>query len=131
MPIGNLTSQLFANAFLNEADHFAKRVLKIPLYIRYMDDMAVFGSDQRAVRRQAAALIDWLARERRLEARCKGAPAMRTTGAFTWLGYTVDREKRRISGPTLRRMRGRLKGAAREGDDIEGRLHAELRGLLF
>lgn len=46
IPIGNLTSQYFANFFLSEIDHYAKEVLKIPIYIRYMDDILIFENDK-------------------------------------------------------------------------------------
>ncbi len=42
LPIGNLTSQYFANYFLSDLDHYAKETLKIPCYIRYMDDILIF-----------------------------------------------------------------------------------------
>jgi retron-type reverse transcriptase len=45
IPIGNLTSQYFANFYLSRFDHFAKETLKIPVYIRYMDDILVFEND--------------------------------------------------------------------------------------
>lgn len=38
IPIGNYTSQFYANIYLNELDHFVKRVLKVKYYVRYMDD---------------------------------------------------------------------------------------------
>lgn len=41
IPIGNLTSQYFANIYLNELDYFVKHHLKIPVYIRYMDDFVM------------------------------------------------------------------------------------------
>jgi hypothetical protein len=41
IPIGNLTSQLFANLYLNELDYFIKHNLKIKYYIRYMDDWVI------------------------------------------------------------------------------------------
>lgn len=45
LPIGNLTSQYFANFYLSSADHLVKEYLKIPVYVRYMDDMLLFGDD--------------------------------------------------------------------------------------
>lgn len=134
LPIGNLTSQLVANVYLDGADHFAKRVLGVPLYLRYMDDMVLFGDHHGELCRQVAALIDWLARERRLEARPKGEAAMSTRGAYTFLGYTVDRARRRVAGRTLRWMRARLKAAARSPEDLEAleeTLAATIQGLLF
>ena len=40
LPIGNLTSQFFANVYLNPFDHFVKEVLRCPFYLRYVDDAA-------------------------------------------------------------------------------------------
>jgi RNA-directed DNA polymerase len=46
VPIGNLTSQYFANHYLSPADHFVKESLKIPAYVRYMDDMILWHDDK-------------------------------------------------------------------------------------
>lgn len=46
LPIGNLTSQYFANYYLSDLDHYAKEVLKIPCYVRYMDDILVFEASR-------------------------------------------------------------------------------------
>ncbi len=43
LPLGNLTSQLFSNIYLNEFDQFVKRKLKIRHYIRYADDFVIFS----------------------------------------------------------------------------------------
>ena len=42
MPLGNLTSQFFANVYLNELDYFIKHKLKSKYYIRYVDDFVLF-----------------------------------------------------------------------------------------
>ena len=41
MPLGNLTSQFFANVYLNELDHFVKHTLRVKFYIRYVDDFVI------------------------------------------------------------------------------------------
>lgn len=46
IPIGNLTSQLFANLMLNDLDHFIKRTLKCKYYLRYMDDMIILDNNK-------------------------------------------------------------------------------------
>ncbi len=46
LPIGNLTSQFFANVYLNKFDHFIKRDLKIKHYVRYVDDFVLFHKDK-------------------------------------------------------------------------------------
>ncbi len=46
MPIGNLSSQLFANIYLNEFDHWIKETLRVKHYVRYVDDMAILGESK-------------------------------------------------------------------------------------
>ena len=46
MPLGNLTSQFFANLYLNELDYFIKHNLKIKYYIRYVDDFIILHKDK-------------------------------------------------------------------------------------
>lgn len=46
LPLGNLTSQLFANVYMNEFDQFIKHTLKVKYYIRYADDFVVFSEDK-------------------------------------------------------------------------------------
>lgn len=48
LPIGNLTSQYFANYYLSGLDHYVKEQLRVAGYVRYMDDMLLFG-DERAI----------------------------------------------------------------------------------
>lgn len=47
MPIGNLTSQMFANLYLNELDQYCKHELRLHYYIRYMDDIIILHPDKR------------------------------------------------------------------------------------
>ncbi len=49
MPLGNLTSQFFANVYLNELDQFVKHKLKVMYYIRYVDDFAIFHQSRRVL----------------------------------------------------------------------------------
>ena len=46
LPIGNLTSQFWANVYLNSFDHFVKRELRCPAYLRYVDDFLLFAADK-------------------------------------------------------------------------------------
>lgn len=56
LPTGNLTSQFWANVYLDGIDHFMVHDLGQNTYIRYMDDMVVFGSDKRVLWEVAAAV---------------------------------------------------------------------------
>ena len=46
MPLGNLTSQLFANVYLNELDRYVKQELRVKHYIRYADDFVILSVDE-------------------------------------------------------------------------------------
>jgi len=46
LPIGNLTSQFFANVLLDVVDHFIKEEMLVPGYVRYADDLVLFGNDK-------------------------------------------------------------------------------------
>lgn len=56
LPIGNLTSQYFANHYLSVADHHAKEKLCIDGYVRYMDDIVLFGDDKEELLAKARLL---------------------------------------------------------------------------
>lgn len=67
LPIGNLTSQLFANIYLNDFDHFVKRNLKIRYYGRYVDDMALVHQDKNHLKSIIPSLSDYLKNNLQLE----------------------------------------------------------------
>ena len=50
LPIGNLTSHIFANIYLNELDHFVKDRLRLRWYGRYMDDFYILHADKKFLR---------------------------------------------------------------------------------
>lgn len=63
MPIGNLPSQMFANIYLNDFDHWVKETLRERFYIRYVDDMAILGSSYEELRKLAEIMVARLAAE--------------------------------------------------------------------
>ncbi len=66
LPIGNLTSQFWANVYLNRFDHFVKESLKVPGYVRYVDDFVLFSNDKRQLLAWKTALENELAKLRLL-----------------------------------------------------------------
>ncbi|MBI5060721.1 MAG: hypothetical protein HZB67_00225 [Candidatus Aenigmarchaeota archaeon] len=60
MPIGNLTSQFFANVYLNELDYFVKHGLKAKYYIRYVDDFVILGVSKEKLEFYKAAISEFL-----------------------------------------------------------------------
>jgi len=64
IPIGNLTSQFFANVYLDSLDHYIKEKLRCSYYIRYVDDITVFGNDKTRLWDIKEAIVDYLEKER-------------------------------------------------------------------
>jgi hypothetical protein len=67
LPIGNLTSQLFGNIYLNDFDHFVKRDLKIKNYGRYVDDFILIHKDKDYLRSLIPAMKEYLNKNLKLE----------------------------------------------------------------
>jgi len=61
LPIGNLTSQFFANIYLNELDQYVKHTLRVRGYVRYVDDFILFGDDRARLRECGSAVREKLA----------------------------------------------------------------------
>jgi retron-type reverse transcriptase len=66
VPLGNLTSQLFSNVYLNELDQFVKHKLKIKYYIRYADDFVIFSRDKKYLENLLIPIADFLEKELKL-----------------------------------------------------------------
>ena len=64
VPIGNYTSQWFANFFLQDLDHFIKEQLKVKYYIRYMDDMVLFSRNKKELHKCRIAIEEFLKKEK-------------------------------------------------------------------
>ena len=67
MPLGNLTSQFFANVYLNELDYFLKHKLKIKYYIRYVDDFMILDSSKEQLNVWKEEIDNFLQEELKLE----------------------------------------------------------------
>lgn len=66
LPLGNLTSQLLVNIYMNEFDHFVKRELKVRYYIRYADDFVVLSDDKKYLGNLLPQLRGFLERQLKL-----------------------------------------------------------------
>ena len=60
LPIGYYTSQWFANWFLQPLDHYIKEELRAVCYVRYMDDMVIFGSSKRELHKMFIKIREYL-----------------------------------------------------------------------
>lgn len=114
LPIGNLTSQFWANVYLNELDQFAKRELKCRAYLRYADDFLLFSDDKAALHAWHAELRDYAAERLRLrlhEHKCQVYP---TRSGVPFLGFRHFVDHRRLKRESVVRFRRRLRVMQRE-----------------
>lgn len=88
IPIGNYTSQFFANIYLNELDQYIKRTLKIKYYVRYMDDFIIFDNDLNHLKKCKDIIIDILENEYKLKVNKKKTWICNIDSGFSFLGYT-------------------------------------------
>jgi retron-type reverse transcriptase len=90
VPIGNLTSQYFANFYLSYLDRFAKQTLKIKGYIRYMDDIILWGRTKAQIWYYYGQLKAFL--ETHLKQTFKPVIFNKTSYPFNYLGYIIEKE---------------------------------------
>ena len=135
MPIGNLTSQLFANIYLNELDQCCKHRLKIHYYIRYMDDVIILGQDKETLHRWKAAVETFLREELALDLNSKTSIRPVCQGV-EFVGVRIWPTHMKLRKSTVRRIKREVRKISAlyaAGDmtrqDFYRRI-ASIRGLL-
>lgn len=103
MPIGNLTSQLFANIYLNELDQFCKHQLHTHYYVRYMDDIIILSDDKRQLAEWKDEIEAFLNDNLHLDLNKKTAIRPVTLG-IDFVGYKIWATHRKLKQQTARRM---------------------------
>lgn len=86
IPVGNLTSQLFANIYLNSLDHFIKEVLRQKYYLRYMDDMIILSSNKQELWELHSLIKDFLEYDLKLKLN-KKTQVFNVKRGIDFLGY--------------------------------------------
>jgi RNA-directed DNA polymerase len=109
LPIGNLTSQLFANFYLNELDRFVKHGLRSRYYIRYMDDFLVFGSDKARLAEVKDRIRTFLKDSLDLDLHEGKSQIHRTKRGIVFLGFRVFGGHKMLAPANVRRFKRRLK----------------------
>lgn len=105
LPIGNLTSQYFANAYLAELDHYCKDEWKVKFYVRYMDD--VFMADDS--RQLLKSCVDKFRSEAvRLFLTLKPPVFTSNKEGMNFLGYKIAKGRCELTGRSKRRYRSKL-----------------------
>ncbi len=108
IPIGNLTSQFFANLYLNDFDHFVKEELTARYYIRYCDDFVIFGNSKRWLNQMKSEIISYLG-TLRLRLHENKSRIYRTSEGVDFLGYRIFPNRMLVRKSIVKRYRKRLR----------------------
>lgn len=132
LPIGNLTSQFWANVYLNELDQFVLRVLHCSGYLRYVDDFLLFAESKAELWRWKAALGEQLA-TLRLTMHQQASTVYPVTNGIPFLGfriYPTHRRLKRRNGVAFARRLRRLYQAVAKKELALRDLHTHVRGWV-
>ena len=107
LPIGNLSSQFFANVYLDALDQFVKHVLKVPRYVRYVDDFVLVHESREQLAIWQQQIEDFLRTELRLELKTDRKLLPLTQG-IDFLGYVIYPTHSRVRRRVVSHLRERL-----------------------
>ena len=106
LPIGNLTSQYFANLYLSGIDHYMKEQVVVPLYVRYMDDVLILMKNRATLMSAVRCYIDYA--DRYLHLKIKPPIIGNCVNGIPFLGYRVMSGYTLLAGKSKRRFRHKL-----------------------
>lgn len=104
IPIGNLTSQLFANIYLNELDYFVKHKLRMKYYLRYVDDFVILHESKEKLREIKQEIIKFLKERLKLELHDKKQNIFPVSNGIDFLGYRIFHSHRRVRRSNIKKF---------------------------
>lgn len=110
IPLGNITSQLFANIYLHELDWFVKQTLGVKHYIRYCDDFVVVSTDKQYLENLIKPLCLFLQYELQLDLHPTKVSICPWRQGVDFLGYVLRPHVTVLRGKTKKRMLVRVNG---------------------
>lgn len=109
LPIGNLTSQFFANVYLNSLDHFIKESLQIKGYLRYMDDFVIFADRKQVLIQQHQKIEQQINQQLKLTLKQQACLLNKSSAGLSFLGMRIFKGLIRVKSENKRRCLKRLK----------------------
>ena len=116
LPLGNLTSQLLVNVYMNEFDQFMKHKLKAKYYIRYADDFVILSHDKTWLQSLLPQVQEFLSKELRLTLHPNKVSITTVASGVDYLGWVHFTDHRVLRAVTKRRV---LRGIKQSGSKPE------------
>ncbi len=104
LPLGNLTSQYFGNLYLSRLDHYAKEILSLKGYIRYVDDIVIFGNSIEFLQTALRKISEFLPKLR-LKLHSLKIKFFESINGFEFLGHKVYPTHFRVTSKNIRHIR--------------------------
>lgn len=108
IPVGNLTSQLFANVYGNKLDKFCKHVLHIPYFVRYMDDFIILSDDLEQLKEWVKRIEEFLENEMLLHINPKSTILYAGNG-IDFCGYIHYADHKKVRKSSIRKLKQDVK----------------------
>jgi hypothetical protein len=119
VPVGNLTSQFFANVYLNELDQFCKHTLKCRYYVRYCDDFLIMDNDPATLADLREHIRGFLHKRLRLALNERYAAIRRVTNGIDFIGYIIRPDYVLVRRRSVNNLKERLGKFQREQVSVD------------
>lgn len=120
MPLGNYTSQFFANVYLHELDQFVKQELKTKQYIRYVDDFVLFSQNKQELTKWKEKINLFLKNSLLIELHPEKSRIIPLRKGLVFLGYKIFYHHKRLKRGNLKKFK----------DNFEEKINAYRRGFV-
>jgi hypothetical protein len=114
LPLGNLTSQLLVNIYMNEFDQYVKHKLKVKYYIRYADDFVILSQDKKYLENILEKMKEFLENDLKLTMHPNKVFIKTISSGVDFLGWVHFPKHRVLRTATKRRMFRRIKENPKE-----------------
>lgn len=126
MPLGNLTSQFFANVYLNELDYFVKHKLRIKYYIRYVDDFVILHENKAILEQYKKEISKFLINNLRLNLHPEKSKIKQLNQGIDFLGFRLFYYHKLLKKRNLKHFKSNLFDPNQEYN----KLYLRLEGFL-
>ncbi len=119
LPLGNVTSQLFANIYLNELDQFMKHELKTKHYFRYCDDFVVVHTNREFLERTMEKIKNFLNDKLLLQLHPEKVEIRKVNQGIDFLGYVIVPHTKVIRTKTKKRILRKIRYKSKKFQESE------------
>ena len=109
MPLGNLTSQFFANIYLNELDYFVKHKIKAKYYIRYVDDFIILHQSKEQLEEWKIKIDEFLQKELKLKLHHNKSKITKLSQGIDFVGFRNFYHFKLLRKRNIRNMKMKIK----------------------